>query len=80
MGISENFIKVPGWDERTPPNKITITIVINNNNNIGCSTDILKHFTDFCSYDHPTQFHWVSDGHCPYSDMGIQNMNNPVFY
>ena len=25
MVISENFIKVPGWDERTPPN---------NNNNI----------------------------------------------
>ena len=26
MVISDNFIKVPGWDERTPPNN-------NNNNN-----------------------------------------------
>ena len=29
MVISENFIKVPGWDERTPPKKNN-----NNNNNI----------------------------------------------
>ena len=32
MVISENFIKVPGWDERTPPNKNNNKN--NNNNNI----------------------------------------------
>ena len=34
MVISENFIQVPGWDERTPPNN-------NNNINIDSRNDIL---------------------------------------
>ena len=31
MVISENFVYVPGWDKRTPPNKIIIYQVILNN-------------------------------------------------
>ena len=47
MVISENFIYVPGWDERTPPNKIKIYIRICTN--IFVSTPY-KHISNNCIY------------------------------